>query len=97
MVFRMKNMCQELVGILPEEEWYADYVLKNKKVRKAVCDRKGQMCEKYPTQKFIDEFDPTEKPKPLFGSGSSKKAKKVEKKKPGAVKGEPKKEGKDEL
>lgn len=97
MVFRMKNMCQELVGILPEEEWYADYVLKNKKARKAVCDRKGQMCAKYPTQKFIDEYDPSEKPRPLFSGGGANQAKKVGKKKQGALKGGAKKEGKDEL
>ena len=65
-----------------------------------MCDRKGQWCHKYPTQKFIDEYDPTSKPSPLFGSsgGGKKQAN------PEAVKGNTKtkkkggkKKGKDEL
>jgi hypothetical protein len=75
MKFRMQNMCHELVGILPEEEWYTNYVLTGEMARGAVCDRKGQMCDRYPTQQFIDDFVPVEKLGGLFTGAGAKKGK----------------------
>lgn len=40
-----------------------------------MCDKKGQACHKYPTQKFIDEFD-TKSVKSPNNSGPHSKPKK---------------------
>jgi hypothetical protein len=89
MTYRMRQTCQELVGILPEEEWYEAYVVNgdaNGDARTAVCDRKGQACERYPTQKFIDEAwdkeeEEEEAPRTLFTSMREPEKKKKRKRK----------------
>lgn len=90
MTHRMRQTCQELVGILPEEEWYEAYVVNgdaNGDARTAVCDRKGQACERYPTQKFIDEAwdkeeeEEEEAPRTLFTSMREPEKKKKRKRK----------------
>ena len=57
--YRMKQTCAELVGIHPEEDWYTDFVLKNKTgihARKKVCNKKGQACDKHNTMGYIVNF-----------------------------------------
>ena len=92
MVFRMQQMCAELIGILPEEEWYADYVLKNRSATKAVCHKKGQMCKKYPTQKYIDEYEAPERPSGLFAPAGGQQQQPQQKKKAAKKEAEKKKE-----
>jgi len=76
MKFRMKQTCRELSGQLDEGEWYRTHVLQDVPARKAVCDKSGQACHKYPTNKFIEDFTPgPEKAGGLFESRSKKQKK----------------------
>jgi hypothetical protein len=73
------QVCRELVGILPEDEWYREYVLTGltgeEGARVAVCDAKGQACHKHPTERYIKNFVKPENHTPFMAPTKGNKRK----------------------